>query len=136
MLGDTGQRLWLLSHTARRFGGDPLDPNGVGMVSVLPQFFGDGEQPDALAAIRGWTGTLFTALDQQDAQIAAGRLAAMDVPVTLIFGARDPYLGPSLGRHLGKLFRNAEIHLVDDASHWPQWDNPEAAARLIKQLPT
>ena len=32
MLNDPDQRMWLLGHTARQFGGDPLDPDSVGLV--------------------------------------------------------------------------------------------------------
>ncbi len=99
----------------------------------MPQFFGDDVQPDALAAIRAWTAALFPALEQQDAHIAAGDLAALKVPVTLVFGAADHYLSAHLARHLASLFRDADVHLVDNASHWPQWDQPELVAKLIKQ---
>ena len=133
MMEDANQRLWLLNHTARRFGGDPLDPNGVGMVSVLPQFFGDADQPDALVAVRAWTSALFSSLDRHDAHIAAGDLAALDLPVALIFGIADLYLNPDLGRHLAGWFRHADLQLVEDASHWPQWDQPELVAQLINQ---
>src|SRR5262249_11630348 len=54
MLGEPGQRLWLLVHTGRQWGMDPEDQGGVAFGSILPQFFGDDTQPDALAAIRAW----------------------------------------------------------------------------------
>ena len=132
MLDDPDQRMWLLGHTARQFGGDPLDPGSVGITSVLPQFFGDGDHPDALPAIRAWTAALFSDLDTQDQQIALRRLAGLDIPVRLIFGALDRYLGPDLAAHLAGLFPKAGLHLVDGASHWPQWDQPEAVAELIR----
>ena len=57
LLGDPNQRLWLLAYTARRFGLDEnLPPDGIGVISILPQFFGDASQSDALAEIRAWTG--------------------------------------------------------------------------------
>ena len=31
------------------------------------------------------------------------------------------------------LFPHADLHLVDNASHWPQWDQPAIVARLVKQ---
>jgi pimeloyl-ACP methyl ester carboxylesterase len=133
MMGDPNQRLWLLAHTGQRFGLDAADQQGIGNASIVPQFFGDGTQPDALAAVRAWTSALFPALDQQDAHIAAGDLAGLDLPVTLIFGAADDYLNPRLARHLAGLFPHADLHLVDNASHWPQWDQPEIVAQLIKQ---
>jgi pimeloyl-ACP methyl ester carboxylesterase len=132
MIADESQRLWLLQHTARRFGDDPLDPGGIGVTSVLPQFFGDDQQPDALEAVRSWTGDLFASLDRQDTVIARGQLAALETPIALIFGARDEYLSPDLARHLFTLFGRASMHVVDDASHWLQWDNPDAVVRIIE----
>jgi pimeloyl-ACP methyl ester carboxylesterase len=133
MMDDPNQRLWLLAHTGRQFGLDAADQRGVGAASIVSQFFGDQAQPDALVAVRAWTAALFAALDRQDAHVAAGDLARLDVPVTLIFGATDDYLSPALARHLAGLFPHADLHLVDNASHWPQWDQPAIVARLIKQ---
>jgi pimeloyl-ACP methyl ester carboxylesterase len=54
------------------------------------------------------------------------------MPVRLVFGALDRYLSPDLAGHLAGLFPEAGLHLVDGASHWPQWDQPEAVAELIR----
>ena len=132
MVNDPGQLLWLLGHTARQFGDDPLDPASVGITAVVPQFFGDGDHPNALPAIRAWTAALFSDLDTQDQRIARGQLAGLDLPVSLIFGALDRYLNPDLAAHLATLFPKAGLHLVDGASHWPQWDQPQVVAELIR----
>jgi haloalkane dehalogenase len=131
MVEDPDQRLWLLGHTGRRFGLDPAQPGGVAAVSILPQFFGDGDVPDALAAIRAWTSALFAALASQDARIASGELAAAGAPVSLVYGARDEYLSPGLARELADLFGQSEVHILDGAGHWPQADQPEAVARIL-----
>jgi haloalkane dehalogenase len=54
-------------------------------------------------------------------------------PSRSFFGADDPYLNPDLADHLAGLFRHADVHVIQDASHWPQWDQPERVAQLIKQ---
>jgi haloalkane dehalogenase len=131
MLDDPNQRLWLLQQTARQWDQDPDDPNGIGLF-VLPQFFGDAEQADALPAIRAWTAALFADLDAQDAATRDGRLAALDVPVTLAFGADDRLLNPQLAARLAGQFEHSELRLVDGASHWPQWDKPEVVAEFIR----
>ena len=105
MLDDPSQRLWLLGHTARQFGADPLDPDSVGITAIVPQFFGDEGHSDALPAIRAWTTALFSDLDAQDRRIAQGELAALDLPVTLVFGALDRYLSPDLATHLAGLIQ-------------------------------
>lgn len=135
MVNDENQRLWLLLQTAARFGMAPEETEGVGVKSVLPQFFGDPNQPDALAAIRSWTAMLFDSLGTQDAMIAAGALSDLPMPVTMIFGGRDHCLSADLGNELSSLFRTASIHVIADASHWPQWDEPQAAAQLILTQP-
>jgi haloalkane dehalogenase len=136
MTDDPNQRLWLLWHTARRFGLDPLDPSGIGVVSITPQFFGDADTPDALPAIRAWTRSLSPELDRQDDRIEAGHLAGIDVPVTLLFGTSDEYLSPNLARHLAGLFTHADLQFVEDASHWPQWDQPTTVARFMRDRAT
>lgn len=132
MVDDPGQRLWLLTHTARRWGLDPLDPQGVALLSVVPQFFGEDQAPDALPAIRAWTAALFPDLAAQDARIASGQLAALDVPVSLVYGARDQYLNTDLAGHIASLFGHGELHVVDGASHWPQADQPQTVAQILK----
>ena len=130
MVADPRLRGWLLEHTARQFGTED-GPGSLRVVSVLPQFFGDDHQPDALTAIRQWTADLFPDLDRQDARIAAGQLAGLDVPVRLIFGSRDRYLSPDLARDLAALVGSDDLHVVDGASHWPQWDQPRQVAELL-----
>jgi haloalkane dehalogenase len=131
MVNDEGQRLWLLQHTATQWGLDALDPDGIAIQSILPQFFGDAHQPDALPAIRAWTAGLFDALDQQDAVIGGGALRHLGVPVSIIFGELDRYLNPSLAAEIAAVFQDASLHLVHDASHWPQNDQPEVIAELL-----
>jgi pimeloyl-ACP methyl ester carboxylesterase len=128
LLADPNQRLWLLAHTARRFGMEALDPNGLGVHSILAQFVGADGKPDSLEAIRDWTANLFPALTAQDQRIANGDLASLDVPVTALFGEDDAYLSVALAQHLVSLFSHGRLHPVRRASHWPQWDQPEQVA--------
>ena len=132
MLNDPDQRMWLLAHTARQFGGDPLDPDSVGVAAIVPQFFGEAGRLDALPAIRAWTAALFGDLDTQDRRINRGQLASLNIPVRLVFGALDHYLSPDLAAHLASVFPRADLRLVDGASHWPQWDQPKAVSGLIR----
>jgi haloalkane dehalogenase len=133
MINDEGQRLWLLQHTADQWGLDAVDPDSLALQSILPQFFGDDSQPEALTAIRAWTAGLFEALDRQDALIDSGALRRLDVPVSIIFGETDRYLNPSLAAEMGGLFTEPSLHLVPNASHWPQWNQPETVAELIRK---
>jgi haloalkane dehalogenase len=133
LVNDPGQRLWLLQRWGVQWELDADDPHGVAIQSILPQFFGDAAQPDALAAIRGWTAGLFGSLDRQDALIDSVALRRLQVPVSIIFGERDRYLNPSLAAELSGLFKNPSLHLVQDATHYPQHDQPEVVADLLKR---
>lgn len=52
-------------------------------------------------------------------------------PVRVIFGARDRYLNPQVARSFARLFPNCELHLLPDAGHYVQVDQPEQVAALI-----
>ena len=136
MVNDEGQRLWLLLHTATQWGLDAVDPQGLAIQSILPQFFGDAGQPDAIAAVRAWTAGLFGSLDEQDALIDSGALGHLEVPVSVIFGETDRHLNPSLATEIAGLFKGPSVHLVQDASHWPQYDQPEVVADFLKAART
>lgn len=132
MIDDAQQRLWLLAHTGKQFGlGDVGNPEGLGVRSIAPQFFETPADPDALTEIRAWTADLFDALDAQDQRVAAGDLAQMTTPVSVIFGANDNYLNPGLAHHLASLFGKTQPRAIENAGHWPQWDQPHAVAQTM-----
>jgi haloalkane dehalogenase len=132
MVDDAGQRLWLLQRWGVQWELDSDDPDGLAMQSIVPQFFGDADQPEALAAIRAWTAGLFDSLEKQDALIDSGALRHLEIPVSIIFGERDRYLNPSLAAELAELFNNPSLQLVPDAGHYPQYDRPEVVAGYLK----
>ena len=133
MVNDEGQRLWLLQHTADQWGLDAVDPDSLAIQSILPQFFGDADQPDALIAIRAWTAGLFDAFVREDELIDSGAIGRLEVPASIIFGAADRYLNSTLAAEIAGLFKEPSLHLVQNASHWPQWNQPETVAELIRK---
>ncbi len=132
MINDPDQRLWLLQRWGVQWELDS-DPDGIAMGSILPQFFGDANQPEALGAIRAWTAGWFDSLDKQDAPIDSGALRRLEVPVSIIFGERDRYLNPSLAAELAELFQDPSLQLVKGAGHYPQRDQPNVVADLLKR---
>jgi len=52
-------------------------------------------------------------------------------PVQIIFGARDRSLNPRVARNLAAQFPHSELHLLDDAGHFVQVDQPQQVADLI-----
>jgi haloalkane dehalogenase len=131
MINDELQRLWLLQFTADHWGVDANDQQGVAVQSILPQFFGNAAQPDAVPAIRAWTAALFDSLTEQDTLVNTGALRNLQVPVSVIFGGSDRYLDPSLAREIAGLFTDPALHVVPATSHWPQYDQPQLVADLL-----
>jgi pimeloyl-ACP methyl ester carboxylesterase len=131
MIGDPAQRLWLLQRWGPQMGLDAADPEGLAAQSVLPQFYGDDSQPDALAAIRRWTAELPASLDRQDLLVAEEALHRIHTPVSIIFGDEDRYLGPALAAEMAGLFANSTLHLVEQAGHYPQYDRPATVAAVL-----
>ena len=129
MVSDPNQLLWFVQRWGDQLG---LDSDIV-TTSILAQFFGDGHQSDALVAMRAWTANLRDGLSYQDNLIQSGALTDLGGKVSLVFGEDDPYLGPSLAAELSGLFDEAPLHLVAEAGHYPQDDQPRVVAELIKR---
>jgi haloalkane dehalogenase len=55
---------------------------------------------------------------------------ALDLPVKVIWGEHDPYLGLAMGRERAGHFKNSSFHPVP-AGHWLQSDMPKQVAELI-----
>jgi pimeloyl-ACP methyl ester carboxylesterase len=136
MINDPAQRLWLLQRWGQQWELDSADPDGLAAQSILPQFYGNDSQSDALAAIRAWTAQLPASLDRQDALIAEDALRRIDTPVSVIFGERDRYLGPALAAEIAGLFAESTLHVIEQAGHYPQYDRPETVAALLTSTPT
>jgi 2-hydroxy-6-oxonona-2,4-dienedioate hydrolase len=136
MVGDPNQLLWLLGRWGAQFGLDADDPNGIVQHSILPQFYGDEDQPDAIASVRAWCAGLREALDQQDELAKTAALAHLEVPVSIIWGLKDRYLNPSLAAEIAALFAKPSVHLMPDAGHYPQHDQPDHVAELLKKPET
>ena len=131
MIGDPAQRLWLLQRWGLQWELDATDPEGLAAKSILPQFYGNDSQPDALAAIRAWTAQLPASLDRQDVLVAEEALRRFHTPVSIIFGEKDRYLGPALATEIAGLFTNSTLHLVEQAGHYPQYDRPATVAAFL-----
>jgi haloalkane dehalogenase len=49
----------------------------------------------------------------------------------VIFGSRDRSLNPRVARQFADLFPNSQLHLLDDAGHFVQVDQPQQVAALM-----
>ena len=51
--------------------------------------------------------------------------------VTIGWGRRDLVTVPSQAARAAELFPDADLHWFEGCGHFPQWDAPREAARLI-----
>jgi pimeloyl-ACP methyl ester carboxylesterase len=73
-------------------------------------------------------------LDQED---RLARLSSIDVPALVLVGEQDkPFLGPS--RRMAAALPRAQLEVVPDAGHSPQFENPDAwwavLTRFLKEV--
>ncbi len=66
---------------------------------------------------------------------AAGlELEQLDVPTLIVWGERDPWLGPELGHRYAARLPRAELEVIEAAGHWPWLDRPELVERVAAFL--
>jgi pimeloyl-ACP methyl ester carboxylesterase len=70
-----------------------------------------------------------------DALAAAGSgLGGVRCPALVVWGQRDPYLGPEQGRWFAGRLPNAELLEVPRGGHWPWIDDPSAVSQVVDFL--
>jgi pimeloyl-ACP methyl ester carboxylesterase len=52
-------------------------------------------------------------------------------PVQIVFGARDRYLNAGVARRFADVFPDSELHLLPEAGHYVQIDEPARVAELL-----
>jgi pimeloyl-ACP methyl ester carboxylesterase len=96
--------------------------------------------PEVLESyLRPWLGpggqrAYFRKLEQIDESQTAPlepRLGGLSMPVTVIWGERDGWLDPSLGRRLAAAIPGAELRLVPGAGHFSMEDEPAVVAAFL-----
>ena len=133
--GDPAQFGWLLAFQARQFRrGAPSALQERAQRMLEPIIRGQfAATPSAVPAFVGLTRDLRATLEANTRR--ADELAAFARPVSLIWGAGDPYLNRGVAEHLHGLFPTPELAPLP-LGHWPQIDGPEEVARALLALPS
>lgn len=123
----TNSLLWTCRQLAR-VGIEPqmLNPQ---MVEKLSEF-GDAETRTAFLA------TLRSVVDASGQRVTAlGKLAALEqLPVLLIWGARDPVIPLKHGEHANELLLNSELVVFPRIGHEPHVEDPDRFAQLLRDF--
>jgi pimeloyl-ACP methyl ester carboxylesterase len=121
---------WLLAWQAQRFG-ELLPPDQrAHFAEFLAPLVADNfiKQPSSGPAFVQLAGQFYEELRRNSARLPL--LAALDIPVKVIWGALDPYFGVALGEERASRFKNGSFHPLP-AGHWLQSDLPEKVAQEL-----
>lgn len=77
---------------------------------------------------------LYRSADPDRLAEAGAGLGEVSCPALVVWGQRDPYLGPELGRAYASQFPNAELLEVPNGGHWPWIDRPEVVNQVVEFL--
>lgn len=73
---------------------------------------------------------LYRSADPQQLAAAGQGLAQVSCPALVVWGQRDPYLGPEQGRAYARALPGAELLEIERGGHWPWIDRPEVVGRV------
>ncbi len=101
----------------------------IGNPRGLPRAFIDGMYDYYDAGTRRAVLRLYRATPQLD--VDAQTLRGLGAPVSVIWGAADPYVSASYAERQRDVFPQAEVTIFPDSGHWPHADNPERFAEVV-----
>jgi pimeloyl-ACP methyl ester carboxylesterase len=59
--------------------------------------------------------------------------ARLEAPCLVLWTDKNRGQGPEVGEYLARCI-NAQFHLIHDAAHWPQWEQPEEHDEVIRDF--
>jgi pimeloyl-ACP methyl ester carboxylesterase len=59
------------------------------------------------------------------------RIAKLDRPALIVWGGKDPFVGPRRAEALKRIFPGAELVMLPESGHFPFADDPERVAELV-----
>ena len=57
--------------------------------------------------------------------------ATLRPPVLVLWTDRNRGAGPEIGEYLASVIPGAQYHLIANAAHWPQWEQPEQHDEIV-----
>lgn len=69
-------------------------------------------------------------LDQQN-QVALMLYRNLNLPACIVWGARDPFIPAKFAKRNLEAFPSGELHMIDDAGHWPFIDRPDEVGEIV-----
>ena len=61
-------------------------------------------------------------------------MGQIKVPALVLWSDKNPGTGPDAGQRLADLIPGSEFYCINDAAHWPQWEQPEEHDRVVRDF--
>jgi len=62
------------------------------------------------------------------------RLSRIQVPTMILWSGHNPTTPWQVAEQAHKIIQGSRFHVLDDAGHWPQWEQPEEFNRLMMEF--
>ena len=98
------------------------------LVDVRYRMYTDPETQNALRAVFE---NAFAGVGPARRHIDEDELATIGVPTLVLWTDKNPGTGPEVGRRIAERIPGARFALIEDAAHWPQWEQPEEHDRVV-----
>ncbi len=98
---------------------------------VNADFIRRQREDSAKIPLRVWLAVLNQGLSMTDLQNTLPQLKA---PTLLIWGSKDPIMGPADRASLRAALPHAEVKIFDGLGHNPFWERPRTVARKITRF--
>ncbi|UCI17908.1 alpha/beta hydrolase [Mesorhizobium sp. B2-1-8] len=132
IMSDKKKREWLLTFQNHNFNAKSTPAIQARFDTVLQPIVNANfaQKESAGPAFMAMTGGLHPAVAANDKRVAD--LVKLKVPVSIIWGANDPYLNTDVAADFGKQFPGSKTSLLP-LGHWPQVDDPQAVADIMNR---
>ncbi|HEY5704867.1 MAG TPA: alpha/beta hydrolase [Chthoniobacterales bacterium] len=124
------QFAWILNFQRAKFQENLTDSQKAYYHSFLGPIIDNNfrQQPSSAPAFAQMTSQLFEEVARNTRRVH--EMEALDIPVKLIWGDKDPYLNSGVAEDFRSHLKHPSLHLLS-AGHWLQIDIPEQVAEIM-----
>ncbi len=101
------------------------------LVEVRYRIYSD---PAAQEALRAVFENAFAGVGAPRRHIEEEALASVAAPTLVLWTDKNPGTGPDVGRRIANAIPGSRFALIEDAAHWPQWEQPEEHDRVVLEF--
>jgi pimeloyl-ACP methyl ester carboxylesterase len=90
--------------------------------------------PEVQASLRSVFQNAFAGVGAPRKTVPEERLGEVRTPTLVLWSEKNPGHGPEVGRYIAERIPGARFASIDDAAHWPQWEQPEVHDAIVSEF--